>query len=293
MLADARSDGFVRNFLGQWLGFRTLDGTPLDREPGWSPAVQASMFEEARLYATDFLQSNRAIGELLTNDVNFVDVYLASIYGVPAPTQTGTFVRQTDTTDAREGYLGLAAWLTLTSDPDASSPMKRGLWIDDQLLCQRVPATPAGHPAAATSTTGTPRQQYDNTRANMPTCAACHQLFEPLGLGLENFDEVGQYHTENGGALGLVDPNGALPDGTPFQGLLGLAPLLSTSSQLTDCAARQLLTYATGRPLTDADARSVASIEATWSQAGLTMRELLAAIVTDDIFRYRHAEVQP
>jgi len=294
MLADARSDGFVRNFLGQWLGFRTLDGAPLDRMPQWIPAVQASMFEEARLFATDFVQSNRTLGELLTNDVNFVDPYLASIYGVPSPSQTGTFVRQTNTTDAREGYLGLAAWLTLTSDPDASSPMKRGQWIDDQLLCQRVPPPPAvGHPAAPTSAVGTPRQQYDNTRANMPVCAACHQLFEPLGLGLENFDQIGRFHTDNGGALGLVDPNGALPDGTPFQGLLGLAPLLSESPQLSDCAARQLLTYALGRTLTDADARSVASIEATWSELGLTMRELLAALVVDDSFRFRRAEVQP
>ncbi len=294
LLADARSDGFVRNFLGQWLGFRTLDGPTLDRMPAWIPAVQASMFEEARLFATDFVQSDRKLGELFTNDVNFVDTYLASIYGVPSPTQTGTFVRQTNTTDAREGYLGLAAWLTLTSDPDASSPMKRGQWIDDQLLCQPVPAPPAaGHPIAAPSATGTPRQQYDNTRANMPACAACHQLFEPMGLGLENFDQVGRFHTENLGALGLVDPNGALPDGTPFQGLLGLAALLSKSPQLTDCAARQLLTYTLGRTLADADGPRIAAIEAAWNQTGLTVRGLLAAIVVDDIFRTRRAEVQP
>jgi len=293
MLADARSDGFVRNFFGQWLGFRALDGAALDRSPAWSVALQASMFEEARLFVTELVQSDRGIGDLITNDVNFVDTYLASIYGVPAPTQTATFVRQTNTTDAREGYLGLAAWLTLTSDPTASSPMNRGKWIDDQLLCVVVP--PGGHevPPLTPPPTGTPRQQYDNTRANRPTCAGCHALFEPLGLGLENFDQLGRFRTANPSALGLIDPNGALPDGTPFQGLLGLAALVSKSPQLTNCAARQLLTYTLGRALTDADASRVAAIEATWNQAGLTVRGLLTAIVVDDVFRTRRAEVQP
>ncbi len=295
MLADGRSDGFVRNFFGQWLGFRTLDGAPLVLLGAtWSPAEQASMFEEARLFATDFVQSDRGIGELFTNDVNFVDTFLASLYGFAAPAQAGTFVREVNTTDAREGYLGLAAWLTLTSDPGAPSPMNRGKWVDEQLLCVLVPAPPTqGHPTAAAPATGTPRQQYDNTRANMPTCAACHALFEPLGLGLENFDQFGRFRTTYSGILGLIDPNGALPDGTPFQGLLGLAALLGKSPQLTACAARQLLTYTLGRALTDADASRVAEIEAAWNQAGLTARGLLAAIVTDDIFRYRGAEVQP
>jgi hypothetical protein len=291
MLADARSDGFVRNFLGQWLGFRTLDGAMLDRTPGWIPAEQASMFEEARLFATDFVQSDHTIDELLTNDVNFVDSFLSSLYGFSAPAQAGGFARLTNTTDARAGYLGLAAWLTLTSDLTASSPMTRGRWIDDQLLCELVPPPPNDVPLPPA--TGTPRQQYDDTRANTPTCAACHKLFEPLGLGLESFDQLGLFRTAYAGTVDLVDPTGALPDGTPFQGLLGLVALVSKSPQLTTCAARQLLTYALGRTLTDADASRVAEIEAAWNQAGLTMRGLLAAIVTDDIFRYRHAEVQP
>jgi hypothetical protein len=292
MLGDARASGFVANFFGQWLGFRVLDGPTLDRvTPDWAPALQTSMATEAHLFVADFMSRDQGIGDLLTADVNFVDPYLGNLYSLPTVVPADMFTRIVDTTDAREGYLGLAALLTLTSNPSSTSPSHRGRWIVQKLLCAPVPAPPGNHPAAPTS--GTPREQLQE-RQDMAACAACHALFEPVGIGLENFDEIGRLRASYADdPTTIIDDHGAMPDGTPYEGLRGLAALLAQEPAFVSCARREVLAYALGRPLTDADAPEVAALDARWAQAGLTMRGLLGAIVVDDLFRTRRAEDTP
>ena len=292
MLADARSDGLVRNFFGQWLGFRALTGPLLDRPaPAWSAPLQASMAEEARLFVSEIVQAGGGIGDLLTADVSFVDARLATFYGLPAPTGTtpDAFSRTVVTSDAREGYLGLGAFLAVASEGHEASRFPRGVAIDENILCLQVPAPPTGLPPALT---GTPRQQYDDVQA-MAGCADCHQRFESLGLGLENFDQIGQFRTTYPGDATTIDATGALPDGTPFNGVIGLAALLGKDLRFSTCARREALVYTLGRALADTDAGRLAAIDARWSVAGNSVRGLLAAIVVDDIFRYRRGEGQP
>jgi hypothetical protein len=294
LLADARADGLVRNFFGQWLQFRALSTTLLARStPGWSLPWQASLGEEARLFVDEIVRANGSFGDLLTTDVNFVDGNLAQIYTLPPPAAPRVFARTVLPADQRKGYLGLAAFLTVTSKVAATSPSLRGDWIDERVLCLAIPEGPTGAVLPLPTPGLTPRQ-YMAERLASPGCGACHKLFEPVGIGLETFDEIGSFRFSYPDAPGVfIDQTGALPDGAPYDGLEGLADLLGKDPRVKACGRREVLTYALGRPLTDADASALAAFDARWNAAGGTIRELLGALVVDDLFRTRRAEVQP
>jgi hypothetical protein len=287
MLADPRSDGFVRNFFGQWLGFRELDGATLTRPADWSADLQASAAEEARRYVTAVVQAGGDVGELLTTDANFVDTRLAALYGVPnAELVLGTVV--VSGMGKRKGYLGLAAFLAANAHETQSSPTLRGLWIADRALCTDVPSPPIGVPSLTPPPTGSTRQQVEAVDA-MLTCAPCHKLMDPVGLGLEGFDQLGRFRTSYAGDLGPVDDHGVFGT-TAFEGEPALADLVAADPRFADCARRQLLTYALGRPLVAPDAHRFADIDARWVAGGHSIRALLASIVADESFRYRRGE---
>jgi hypothetical protein len=288
MLADPRADGFVRNFFGQWLGFRALDGATFDFPADWSADLQASAAEEARRYVAAVVQGDGDIGGLVASDMNFVDSRLATLYGFAEPDLYVGVNQVTNVTDSRKGYLGLAAFFVTTSDPTTSSPTRRGLWVMDRALCTDVPAPPGGVPSLTPVPGATPRENVEAI-ANMPSCGPCHALMDPVGLGLEGFDQLGRSRTSYGGDLGPVDDHGAL--GTKaFEGEPALADLVAADTRFADCARRQLFTYALGRSLGDADAPRFPDIDARWTAGGHSVRSLLSSIVADEAFRYRRGE---
>jgi hypothetical protein len=286
MLADPRADAFVRNFFGQWLGFRDLDGATYESS-GWSAALQASAAEEARRYVSAVLQGNGDVGELLTTDANFVDADLAALYGLPNPDLV-VGVAVVGGGGRRKGYLGLAAFLATHTDTTESSPTKRGLWVADRALCTDVPSPPAGVPPLGPPLPGSSRQQVEAIDS-MPSCGPCHRLMDPVGLGLESFDQIGRFRTSYDGDLGPVDDHGVF-DGQTFEGEPALADLVAADPRFADCARRQLLEYALGRQLVAPDARRFADIDARWVAGGHSLRALLASIVGDESFRYRRGE---
>jgi hypothetical protein len=123
----------------------------------------------------------------------------------------------------------------------------------------------------------------------MSTCAVCHNLIDPVGLGLEGFDQLGRHRASYAGDLGPVDEHGVL--GTKaFEGEPALADLVAADPRFADCARQQLLTYALGRPLLAPDAHRFADIDARWTAGGHSLRALLMSIVADESFRYRRGE---
>jgi hypothetical protein len=289
MLDDPRAGGFVRNFAGQWLGFRALDVHEVDDQtfPAWNDDLRRAMRDEAFLYVSELLRPERSLTSLLTDDFHYVDDALAGLYGLPAPGSAGPLVRVEGAPHGRRGYLGLAAFLTVTSNSAATSPTRRGAAILQNLLCVDLGPVPA---AATGLAPGTPRQRLA-TLAKAPECAGCHLQTDDVGLGLENFDAVGQFRAKYApGDFLDIDPTGALPDGTPFVGLSALADLLQRDPRFLDCAARKALVYALGRPLAAADDGQLAQIHAAWDRGGLTLRGLLGAIVVSDTFRFRRGE---
>ncbi len=287
MLSDSRSDQFVHNFGGQWLGFRGLATHKVDTTvfPNWSRALGDAMAQEAFLYFSLFRDPARKLTDLLTVNVNFVDGPLARLYGVISMDAGATTLTHVDdATTVRKGYLGLAAFLTATSWPNQTSPSIRGQWVNNRLLCQLIPDDPSQPPQG----TVPPRQRLQPTD-NTPGCGVCHQRIDPLGFGLENFDAIGAYRSQypSGDA---IDPSGVIPNGIAFGGLLDLADKLAQDPRVLDCIVRKTLVYALGRSLGVTDDGYVTPLRDAWSAGGPSLPALLLGVVRNDTFRLRRGE---
>jgi Protein of unknown function (DUF1592)/Protein of unknown function (DUF1588)/Protein of unknown function (DUF1595)/Protein of unknown function (DUF1587) len=290
MLADPRSEMLVKNFAGRWFGSKRLEHhlASTTQFPEYSPALAASMQREMERFFGEFLYGDLPYSQLLTADFNFVDGPLAALYGIPAPAQGMERVVNTD--DQRVGLLGLAGFLTHTSRETRSSPIIRGKWVLDAILCTPlvVPAAlmipPLEEPAEGDAPT-TVRQQIEVHRA-AATCAGCHNMIDPIGLALETFDAIGRYRTSYENGL-PIDATGTLPEGQMVDGLPSLVEALSTSPRFLPCAATKLGTYALGAVSADVNKDQIV---ARWLTGSPTLRSLLKATVIHDSFTSRKAE---
>ena len=164
----------------------------------------------------------------------------------------------------RQGVLTQPAVLTLTSNPTSTSPVKRGKWILESLLGDPPPPAPPNVPALEATQKEheklSLRQALELHRIN-PSCASCHRVMDPLGLGFENFDAIGQWRERDGEHA--IDPAGELPDGRKFSNSTELVELLqSRQPEIMRHFAQKLLTYALGRGLEPYDNCAVDTIVA-------------------------------
>ena len=295
LLTDARSSRFLASFAGQWLGVRELSVHQADDTvfPSWNDALRKGMVNEELAYFDEFLGGSRTLDEFFTSDVNFVDDALARHYGLSAPGNADG--RVTATSDQRRGFLGLAGFLTMTSFSYRTAPTLRGKWVLENLLCQKIPDPPpnvgklddaAADPAALQSQNV--RKRLEAHRVD-PTCANCHKVLDPIGLGLEHFDGIGKYRPSysNGEA---IDASGELPDGTAFEGLTQLSDALAGDERLMECASKKLMTYALSRELVATDTPYLQQVRTDWAADGLKLAALLKRIVLSDTFRFRRGE---
>lgn len=288
LLADPRSRELVDNFAAQWLGSRRLTDHAVDTNvyPTWTPALGAAMKQEMAAYFDDFLHGDQTYDNFLTSNVNFVDAELAALYGLPSPGGS-TLTRVENGTGQRTGFLGLAGFLTHTSRLDRTAPSIRGKWVVNSLKClelelpPNLTPPPLGEPGAGQ----TVRQVLEAHRAN-PSCAPCHRILDPVGLGLEHFDGIGRYRDTYDNGL-PVDAVGTLTDGTSFDGLVQLADAMAKDPDFIACAAQKLFVYGLGRTTTGSEGY-LEQVVAQWRAQGLSLRSLLKALVTNDTFRSRH-----
>ncbi|HET9931803.1 MAG TPA: DUF1592 domain-containing protein, partial [Polyangiaceae bacterium] len=294
LLSDSRAQRFAEAFAGQWLGLRALRSHQVDAAtfPEWNEPLRAAMVDEGLQYFSEFLVGKRPMTEFLTADVNFVNGPLAKLYGF-SPPSGDKLVSVTNTSDQRRGFLGLASFLTLSSFAQRTAPTLRGKWVLENLLCSPTPAPPPNVPeldtgGAANASSENIRDRLEQHRKN-PTCAGCHKVLDPMGLGLENFDAIGRFrdHYANGDA---VDPSGMLPTGEAFAGLVELSGLVTKDERLLDCAAQKMMTYALSREVVESDAAYLRDIEAQWANDGMGLAALLKRIVLSDAFRLRRGE---
>jgi hypothetical protein len=292
MLSDSRSEMLVKNFAAQWLGISRLSEHAVSPTvyPQWSPAHASSAQQEMELYFSEFLTKDLPYTEFLTADFNFVDNTLARHYGMTPPTQSG-FSRVVDTNDQRRGLIGLAGFLTHTSRETRSSPIIRGTWILDAFLCLKLTLPPGltveplPEPAEGDAPK-TVRELIATHRAS-DACSGCHNLIDPIGLALENFDGIGRYRTQYETGL-PIDASGVLPGGAQVNSLASLTSELSKNPSFLSCAATKLNTYALGRAI--ADQGSLTEIVRKWTAGTPTLRNLIKATVTHDTFTKRRAD---
>jgi hypothetical protein len=291
MLEDRKSGEFVGNFAGQWLQLRKLGGATPDKDlfPDFDESLRRSMREETEHYLAYILRNDRSVLELLDSDYTFLNGALARHYGIEGV--TGDEFRRVALTDRRRGgVLTQASVLTLTSNPNRTSPVKRGQWILQQILGTPPPPPPPDvakldeSPQAADVASLRERMEVHRTD---PKCASCHQQMDPIGFALENYDAVGRWRTTDGQFR--IDPAGELIGGRKFSDAAELKRLLgaTASKKFTRTLVVNMLTYALGRGLEADDYCTVEDIRKQLAANDSRIRSIVFGIVESKAFQNR------
>ena len=224
MLKDRRSEDLVSNFGGQWLFLRELRSRNPDLLvfPDFDENLRQSLQRETELLFESIIREDRNVFDLLRADYTFVNERLAKHYGIPS-VYGSDFRRVTLDNKARRGLLGQGSFLTVTSATNRTSPVTRGAWILENLLGTPPPLPPPDVPPLPENTSGqgvtktvpSVRERMTQHRSVQP-CKGCHQIMDPIGLALENFDGVGRWRTTDSGSP--IDASGQLVDGTQVSG---------------------------------------------------------------------------
>jgi Protein of unknown function (DUF1592)/Protein of unknown function (DUF1588)/Protein of unknown function (DUF1587)/Protein of unknown function (DUF1585)/Protein of unknown function (DUF1595)/Ca-dependent carbohydrate-binding module xylan-binding len=290
MLDDPRAQALTQNFAGQWLHTRNLDEHEVNATlyPSFSPMIRSGMRAETDAFFAHFLERGVSMREFLVAQYTFIDERLAGFYGVTLPAGTG--VRRVDLSSTnRLGIITQGLPLTVTSHADRTSPVKRGQWVLSQLLCAPPPPPPPsveGLPMQMVPT-GSLRQRLEAHRAD-PVCRSCHDVMDPIGFGLENFDGTGMFRSMDGAFA--IDSTGELPGGARFDGPRTLARLIQDDPRFPRCVTKQVMTYALGRGLNERDDAQLDRIVRDWTASGQELRALIERVVLSDAFRLRRAE---
>jgi len=287
MLRDPKAEALIENFAGQWLRLRNVPGVDRNAQlfPDFDDNLRIAMRRETELLFQAVIREDRSVVDLLDADFTFVNERLARHYDISGV--YGSHFRRVPVTDPnRRGLLGHASILTVTSQSNRTSPVTRGKWVMENLLGAPPPAPPANVPALEqTEAKGTLRQRMEQHRKN-PVCASCHNMMDPLGFALENFDPLGQWRREDDG--GLVDAAGMMPDGSKFDGVSGLrAALLSKSDVFVETVTEKLLIYALGRGVEYFDAPTTRQIARAAAQDDNKFSQLILGIVRSAPFQMR------
>jgi hypothetical protein len=264
MLADPKANAMVSNFAGQWLLLRNLQSQTRDQAvfPNFDDNLRQAFRTETEMLFQSVMREDRNVVELLNADFTFVNERLAKHYGIP--NVYGSHFRRVAVADPnRRGLLGQGSFLTVTSESNRTSPVKRGKYILETVLGTPPPAPPPNVPALKENEEG--GRNATTLRARLAlhreaaTCSTCHSIMDPLGLAFENFDAVGRYRTKEPG--GAIDAGGKLADGTQINGAAELrAVLLKKPDQFVATLTEKLLIYALGRGLESYDMPVVRSI---------------------------------
>jgi mono/diheme cytochrome c family protein len=297
MLADRRSDGLASRFAAQWLRLQDLDKIHPDVRtyPDFDEQLKTSMLRETELFFRHIVREDQPVLDLFSADYTFVDERLARHYRIP--NVVGNQFRKVQYPDGRRrGLLGHGSILTLTSHADRTSPVLRGKWVMEVLLGTPPPPPPPDVPdleATAEAEDGrlrTVRERMEQHRTN-PACSSCHRMIDPIGLALENFDVTGAWRIKDNGMP--VDSASALYDGTPLAGPEDLRQaLLKRSTSLVRTFSENLMTYALGRRLDDADMPTVRSIVHQAAASDHRLSAFVLGIVKSPAFRMKSADVE-
>ena len=296
MLDDPKSFAFVSNFAGQWLQIRNLATVRPDpiAFADFDESLRYSMQRETELFFDSIVRENRSLLDLLGANYTFLNERLAMHYGIPGV--YGSQFRRVALSDPnRGGLLGQGSLLTVTSPPNRTSVVQRGKWILDNLLGEPPPPPPADVPALDATTKGarklTLREAMELHRAN-PGCAVCHRNIDPLGFALENYDGIGEWRSKDGESA--IDASGKLPDGTQFNGPVGLKKVLVTGrrDEFVSTVTEKLLTYGLGRGVEYYDMPAVRAIMRQTEANRYRLRDLIVAVANSVPFQMRRSADQ-
>jgi hypothetical protein len=292
MLADERAQALVDNLAGQWLHIRAVDDAFPDVWvfPSFDETLRSAMAEEMTRMAAELFLSDRSMLDLLTFEETVVNERLAEHYGLQSQAEGWSSANLEET--SRMGWLTTGGLLTLTSFPTRTSPVLRGKWVLDNLLCEPPPPPPDNVDAILDDGEEHEGESLVDRllrHSSDPMCAACHQYMDPIGLGFEQFDGVGQWREVD--ELGRsIEPAGQLVDGFSFSSTRALSEHIAVDPKFPACMVEQTFVYALGRATEKPDAFFLERIGEAFTAGDFRFEELAVAIVLSAPFRTRHGE---
>jgi hypothetical protein len=290
MLADDRAgEGLAVAFGQGWLGYGRLRTHAVDTTifPGFDEELRYAMLRETELFLRTLFQENWPVSDLIDSRTLFVNERLARHYGV-TNIQGEEFRRLQSPLDTRRGLLSEGSILTITSASNRTSVVKRGFWLLDKILCERVNDPPAGVqglPDDGLSGEISLRQEMLKHRSK-PECAGCHDRLDPIGFSLENYGGIGAWRKMD--ARFPIDASGTLQTArgpVQFHDFVELRGLLKDDERVPQCVTTKLMTYALGRDLSDADRAAVAEITARTRASGHRIHDIITEIALSAPFR--------
>jgi mono/diheme cytochrome c family protein len=297
MLADPKSSSLVTNFGQQLLYLRNLPATSPDGVfyPDWDDELRKAFQRETELFFESLLREDRSVVDLLDADYTFVNERLARHYGIP--NIYGSHFRRVTlgpSLDYRRGILGKGSFLAVTWTQNfRSSPVKRGVWVLENILGTPPPEPPPNVPALEDTAAGstkvlTLREQMTMHRAT-PTCAGCHKIMDPIGFALDNFDADGKWRLKQGGEGGTpIDAAVELYDGQKLNGPVGLRQaLMRYSPQFVAMMTEKLMTFGLGRGVEYTDMPTIRAIVRDVSKDNSRFSAIVLGVVKSPQFQMR------
>lgn len=286
MLADPRSESLVTNFANQWLHLRNLDSASPDLRlfPDFDDNLRQSFKRETELFFGSILKNDRPVEELLRADYTFLNERLAKHYGIPHIYGSDFRRVDLDASSHRGGLFRQGSILTVTSYGTRTSPVIRGNWILENILGTPAPPPPPNIPSLDDVVVDASLPMRDKLAAHREkaSCAGCHNLMDPVGFALEEYDAVGRWITGN------VDASGGLPDGQKFTGVTGLeAGLLKRPDLFARTLTEKMLTYALGRGVEHFDGPAIRGIVDQAAPNNFRLSDLIIGIAKSTPFTHR------
>ena len=301
MLADPKSEAFITNFAGQWLGLRDVGANPpaADLYRRYDRHLEISIVSESLGMFREVLQNDLSVMNFIDSDFVMINERLARFYGIDG-VRGDTLRRVAIPGDVhRGGVLTQASMLSTTSNGTRTSPVKRGVWILKNILGTDpgLPVANAGEiaPQVPGIDKATVRQRLEIHR-QLPQCARCHNKIDPLGFALENFDASGEWRDREGhGYQGrieasdpIIDASSKLPDGTEIDGIESLKnALMKNQEPFLRCLSEKMFTFALGREMSIVDRPQIQGAVDHLQQNDLTLRSLIQYLVASSAFNQK------
>lgn len=287
MLADDRArEGVLAVFED---AYELYDLPKLSKDPNVFEHMSGTVGESARTQtlmdlAWLIFEEEGDFRDIFTTRTTHIDRELASIYGVAAPAREGFARTELPEDGRRRGLLGQLSFVGLHAHPTSSSATLRGKALRERVLCHPIPPPPAGVDTSIPEPGPDAVTLRDRIQVHLesPACAGCHQITDPVGLALENFDGLARWRTKENG--GTIDPSGDL-DGTPFTDAWDLARVIREHEDTPRCVVDHFWTAAMGRRASDGETANVAWLEESFAWHGYKVKNMLTDLVTSESFR--------
>ncbi len=291
LLADPKSKRFIESFTDQWLNLRDINFTSPDRRMfrSYDDVVHASLLEETRAFVAEMIAKDLGVRNFIHSDFGMLNGRLVRHYGMDVQTKAGLGLQRVSLgKNSRAGLVTHGSVLKVTANGTTTSPVVRGVWVNERLLGRHIPPPPPDVPAVEPDVRGAVsiRDQLAKHRSS-ENCNSCHQKIDPAGFALENYDPVGQWRKSYGRGKNAarVDPSGVTPAGEEFADIGGWKRIYYKKPEmLARCFTEQLLTYATGAPMRFSDRDAVSAIVKKAKANDYGVRSIIRAAVASPIF---------